>query len=90
MGSVLVALGAGFAPGGVGKGLADAATAAAAERNRQAQQLNFLQTYNALKDGGVPPQVAQAAIGNPSLMRALAAKYLRERSSAEVAGVATR
>ena len=42
--------GAGIAQGGVGKGLADAATAAATERNRQAQQLNFLQTYNALKD----------------------------------------
>jgi hypothetical protein len=64
----------------VGRGLADAATAAAAERNRQFQQLNFLATYKALTDGGVPPQEAQAAISNPSLMRTLAAKYLGPRS----------
>ena len=56
------------------------ATAAKAERNRQAQQLNFLQTYKALTDGGVPPQEAQAAISNPSLMRTLAVKYLGPRS----------
>ena len=68
-----MALGAGIAQGGVGRGLADAATAAAAERNRQFQQLNFLATYKALTDGGVPPQEAQAAISNPSLMRTLAA-----------------
>jgi hypothetical protein len=76
----LMALGAGIAQGGVGRGLAAAATAAEAERSRQAQQLNFLQTYKALTEGGVPPQEAQAAIGNPSLMRALAAKYLGPRS----------
>jgi hypothetical protein len=76
----LMALGAGIAQGGVGRGLAAAATAAEAERTRQAQQLNLLQTYKALTDGGVPPEEAQAAIGNPSLMRALAAKYLGPRS----------
>ena len=79
-----MALGAGIAQGGVGRGLADAATAAAAERNRQFQQLNFLATYKALTDGGVPPQEAQAAISNPSLMRALAAKYLGPRSPGNV------
>jgi len=72
----LMALGAGIAQGGVGKGLAAAATAADAEHNRQIQQLNLLQTYKALTDGGVPPQEAQAAVVNPSLMRTLAAKYL--------------
>jgi hypothetical protein len=76
----LMALGAGIAQGGVGRGLAAATTAAEGERSRQAQQLNFLQTYKALTDGGVPPQEAQAAIGNPSLMRTLAAKYLGPRS----------
>ena len=81
----LMALGAGIAQGGVGRGLTDAATAAAAERNRQLQQLNFLSTYKALTDGGVPPQEAQAAIGNPSLMRALAAKYLGPRSPGNAA-----
>jgi hypothetical protein len=73
-----MSLGAGIAQGGVGRGLAAAATAAEGERNRQAQQLNFLRTYKALTDGGVPPQEAQAAIGNPSLMRTLATKYLGE------------
>jgi len=77
----LMALGAGIAQGGVGRGLALASTAAEAERNRQVQQLNFLQTYKALTDAGVPAPQAQAAIGSPSLMRALAAKYLGPRSS---------
>jgi hypothetical protein len=76
----LMALGAGIAQGGVGKGLAAAATAAEAERSRQVQQLNFLQTYKALTDGGVPPQEAAAAISNPSLMRTLAVKYLGAKS----------
>jgi len=72
----LMALGAGIAQGGVGRGLTDAATAAAAERNRQLQQLNFLSTYKALTDGGVPPQEAQAAIGN----RASCVRWLRNIS----------
>jgi hypothetical protein len=76
----LMALGAGIAQGGVGRGLADAAAALQAERNQQVQRVNLLQTYKALTDGGVPPQEAQAAIGNPGLMRALAAKYLGPRS----------
>src|SRR5580704_10932643 len=37
----LMALGAGIAQGGVGRGLALASTAAEAERSRQLQQLNF-------------------------------------------------
>jgi hypothetical protein len=77
----LMALGAGIAQGGAGKGLADAAAALQAERNQQAQHVNLLQTYKALTDGGVPPQEAQAAIGNPALMRALVTKYLGPRSS---------
>ena len=75
----LMALGAGIVQGGVGKGLADAATAAAAERNRQTQQLNLLQTYQTLTDAGVPSQQAQAAISNLNLMHALVAKYLGPR-----------
>jgi hypothetical protein len=35
-------LGAGDAQGGVGKGIANAATAAQGERNQQVPQLNFL------------------------------------------------
>jgi hypothetical protein len=76
----LMALGAGIAQGGVGKGLADAATAAQAERSLQAQQVNFLQTFKALTDGGVPPEEAAAAVANPSLMRTLAVKYLGPKS----------
>jgi hypothetical protein len=76
----LMALGAGIAQGGVGKGLVDAASAAQTERSQQIQQLNFLQTYNALTAAGVPPPQAQAAISNPSLMRALAVKYLGSKS----------
>jgi hypothetical protein len=76
----LMALGGGIAQGGVGRGLALAGTAAEAERNRQLQQLNFLQTYNALTSGGVPAGEARAAISNPSLMRALVGKYLGPRS----------
>jgi hypothetical protein len=82
----LMALGAGIAQGGVGKGLAAAATAAEAERSRQVQQLNFLQTYKALTDGGVPPQEAAAAISNPSLMRTLAVKYLGPKAAGNVSG----
>jgi hypothetical protein len=75
----LMALGSGIAQGGVGKGLAEAATAAQAERSLQAQQANFLQTYQALQNAGVPPEVARAAVTNPSLMRAVAVKYLGSR-----------
>jgi hypothetical protein len=81
----LMALGAGIAQGGVGRGLALAGTAAEAERNRQIQQQSFLQTYNALTDGGVPPEEARAAIANPALMRTLAAKYLGPRSPGNAA-----
>jgi hypothetical protein len=68
----------GFAP------VAAAATAAEGERNRQLQALNFLQTFKALTDGGVPPQEAQAAISNPSLMRTVAAKYLGPKAPGSV------
>jgi hypothetical protein len=84
----LMALGAGIAQGGIGHGLALAATAAESERNRQAQQVNFLQTYNALVNGGVPKEEAMAAISNPSLMRAVALKYLGPRSAANAPGAA--
>jgi hypothetical protein len=83
----LMALGAGIAQGGVGKGL-DAATAAAqAERSLQAQQVNFLQTYQALTDAGVPAEEARAAVTNPSLMRAVAVKYLGSRAQSAAPGV---
>jgi hypothetical protein len=82
----LMALGAGIAQGGVGQGLASAATAAQAERSLQAQQSNFLQTYQALSDAGVPADVARAAVTNPSLMRAVAVKYLGSRAQSAAPG----
>jgi hypothetical protein len=76
-----MALGAGVAQGGVGKGLAAASAAAQAERNLLAQQVNFRQTYNALTGAGVPADEALAAVMNPSLLRTLAVKYLGPRSA---------
>jgi hypothetical protein len=84
----LMALGAGIAQGGVGQGLAAATTAAQAERSLQAQQFNFLQTYQALHDAGVPADVARAAVTNPNLMRAVAVKYLGSRSQSAVPSAA--
>jgi hypothetical protein len=86
--ATLMALGAGIAQGGIGKGLAMASAAAENERNRAAQQMSFLQTYKALTDSGVPQQEAIAAVSNPSLMRTLAARYLGARSQANAAGSA--
>jgi hypothetical protein len=85
--ATLMALGAGIAQGGIGKGLAMASAAAEAERNRQAQQLSLAQTYKALTDGGIPQEEALAAVLNPGLMRTLAAKYLgpKAQKSAEPA-----
>jgi hypothetical protein len=77
----LMALGAGIAQGGVGKGLGLAEAAAQTERNLLAQQVNFKQTYNALTGAGVPADEALAAVVNPSLMRALAVKYLGSKSA---------
>jgi hypothetical protein len=84
--ATLMALGAGIAQGGIGRGLAMASSAAEAERNRQARQSSYLQTYKALVDGGVPQDEALAATLNPGLMRTLATKYLGTRSSANRGG----
>jgi hypothetical protein len=84
--ATLMALGAGIAQGGIGRGLAMASGAAENERNRQAQQMSFFQTYKALTDGGVPQEEALAAVLNPSLMRSLAAKYLGPRAKASAEG----
>jgi hypothetical protein len=78
----LMALGAGIAQGGVGRGLELAQAAAQAERNLMAQQVNYRQTYNALTGAGVPPDEALAAVMNPSLMHALAVRYLGPRAAA--------
>jgi hypothetical protein len=78
----LMALGGGIAQGGIGRGLTQAASAAEADRNRQAQQLNLLQTYTALTNGGVPPQEARLAVSNPSVMRAVAMKYFGPKAQA--------
>jgi hypothetical protein len=76
----LMSLGAGIAQGGIGRGLALATAAAQAERNLQAQQVNHAHVLNALIGAGVPPDEALAAVLNPTLMRALAVKYLGPRA----------
>jgi hypothetical protein len=77
----LMALGAGIAQGGVGRGLETATAAAQAERNLQAQQVNLRHTYNALTGAGVPAEEALAAVLNPRLMHALAVNYLGPKAS---------
>jgi hypothetical protein len=84
----LMALGAGIAQGGVGRGLAYASSAAQAERNLQAQQVNHAHVLNALTGAGVPPDEALAAVLNPSLMRVLAVKYLAPRAGGNATGAA--
>jgi hypothetical protein len=79
----LMALGGGIAQGGIGKGLTQATSAVDADRNRQAQQLNLLQTYTALTNGGVPPQEARIAVSNPAAMRAVAMKYFGPKAQAD-------
>jgi hypothetical protein len=82
----LMALGGGIAQGGIGKGLEQAAAAVQADRNRQGQQANLLQTYNALTSSGVPPQEARIAVSNPGAMRAVVTKYFGPRASPTRAG----
>jgi hypothetical protein len=81
----LMSLGAGIAQGGIGRGLALATAAAQAERNLQAQQVNHAHVLNALTGAGVPPDEALAAVLNPTLMRALAVKYLGPRAGGNAA-----
>jgi hypothetical protein len=81
----LMALGAGIAQGGVGKGLSLAESAAQAERNLMAQQVNLRQSYDALTGAGVPNDEALAAVVNPSLMHALAVKYLGPKAPTNTA-----
>ena len=83
-----MSLGAGIAQGGVGRGLDLATAAAQAERNLQAQQVNHAHVFNALTGAGVPPDEALAAVLNPSLMRALAVKYLGPHSGGRSAPAA--
>jgi hypothetical protein len=71
----LMALGAGVAEGGVGKGLQLATAAAEADRKQEAQRYAVLRSYDALTDAGVPRDEARAAIYDPRVMRAVAAKY---------------
>ena len=71
-----MALGADIAQGGVGRVLRMPPPRPQPSVTGNSSKPTSLATYKALTDGGVPPQEAQAAISNPSLMRALAAKYL--------------
>jgi hypothetical protein len=78
----LIALGTGIAQGGIGKGLQLATGAAEAERKQQAQRYAVLRSYDALTDAGVPREEARAAIYDPRVMRAVAAKYFGPKGRA--------
>jgi hypothetical protein len=84
-----MALGGGIAQGGVGKGLQLATAAAEADRKQRAQRYGVLQSYDALTDAGVPRDEARAAIYDPHVMRAVAAKYFGPKGKASEAAAPT-
>jgi hypothetical protein len=71
----LMALGAGIAQGGIGRGLELAGNAAQASHKQQMQQQSLLHTYDALTDAGVPRSLARAAVYDAHIMRAIASAY---------------
>jgi hypothetical protein len=79
--STLMALGAGIAQGGIGRGLEYAANAAQAAHKQQAQQQSLLHTYDALTDAGVPRTLARAAVYDPHIMRAVASTYFGPKAN---------
>lgn len=86
----LMALGAGIAQGGVGRGLQLAAGAAQASHQQQAQRDSVLHAYDVLTDAGVPRALARAAIYDPHIMRAVASAYFGPKAKPEApAAVAT-
>jgi hypothetical protein len=82
----LMALGAGIAQGGVGRGLQLASAAAQASHQQQAHQQSLLHTYDALTDAGVPRTLARAAVYDPHIMRAVASAYFGPKAQNAPAG----
>lgn len=82
--ALLLSLGGGFAgAGSVGTGMrrafSGAAPAAALMQQQQLQQSTMADTYRALVAKGVPPADALAAVRNPDIMKATAAKYFETK-----------
>jgi hypothetical protein len=87
----LMALGAGLAGApsigaGVSRGLAAAVPAAQAEQKLNQKNQGIAQSYKALVGAGVPAQEALAAVYNPDIMKAVAAKYIEPKSAFGVIG----
>jgi hypothetical protein len=74
--ATLMALGGGMMTGGVGHGFEAAAKIANDDRKHQADTANRDATRRALMSLGVSPVIAQAAAGNPSLLRSIAGHAL--------------
>lgn len=82
--NALLAFGAGFAGAPtIGQGISRASAAmipahAADVKQRLAQQTQGV-GYKALIEAGVPPNLAQAALGNPAIMQSVTSNYLGDR-----------
>lgn len=75
--SMLMAMGGGMMTGGLGKGFQAGAEAAVADTKQQADNAGRAATVQALLRAGVPPAIAQAAAGNPTLLKAVSARLFR-------------
>lgn len=69
--ATLMALGGGIMTGGVGHGFEAAAKVADSDRKHQADSASRDATLRALLSVGVPSPIAQAAVGNPTVLKAL-------------------
>jgi hypothetical protein len=81
---MLMALGAGFAGApslgtGMSRAFSGATSAAAADQKQQIQLQGISNTYKALVARGVPAHEALAAVYNPDVMKAVAAKYFEAK-----------
>lgn len=82
--NTLLALGAGFAGApNIGQGISRAAAAAIPARQADIKQSTLLggqsSLFKALREAGVPPNQALAAIGNPDMAKALVKSYIEDR-----------
>ena len=74
---MLMAMGGGMMTSGLGKGFQAGAEAAVADTKQQADNVSRAATVQALLRAGVPPAIAQAAAGNPTLLKAISARLFR-------------
>jgi len=69
--ATLMALGGGMMTGGVGRGFQAAAAASEHDRKHQKENVREDATLRALLQAGVPATTAQAAVGNPVVLKAV-------------------